>query len=198
MVYAEMTPNPSTMKFVANHLLARDGAVFDYTSENEAASSPLAQRLFSFPFVRSVFITQNFITVSKTDAIDWNDVMLELREYIGNYLNAGHPVFIENAQPAVPVPKEDTAAVHGLVDHNRPETPLEERIVEILDEYVRPAVEGDGGAIHFKSFSEGKLMVELKGSCSGCPSSTVTLKAGIQALFDRMLPEVREVVAEEA
>jgi len=196
IIYAEVTPNPATMKFVANHLIAYNGAVYDYASEGEAAASPLAQRLFSFPFIRSVFITQNFIAVTKTDAIEWDEVMLELREYISNYLNAGQPVFTETARSNAPG-HESPEGNQGLTDHMQPETPVEERIVEILDEYVRPAVEGDGGAIHFKSFTDGKLLVELKGACSGCPSSTVTLKAGIQALFDRMLPEVKEVVAEE-
>lgn len=195
MIYAEVTPNPSTMKFVANRLLAKNGGVYEFSSETDAKASPLAERLFSFPFVRGVFITQNFVTVTKIEGIEWTDVMLEMREYLSNYLNAGQPIFLESAQPQA---AEKEKVEQGLIDHFKPGTPTEERIVEILDEYVRPAVEGDGGAIHFKSFSNGTLLVELKGSCSGCPSSTVTLKAGIQALFERMLPEVKEVVAEEA
>lgn len=194
MIYGEVTPNPATLKFVANHTLADQGKVYDYGSEVEAGSSPFAQRLFSFPFVKRVFITQNFVTVTKTDGIEWDDVMLEMREYMSNYLNAGQPVFNESAESTATASEETE---DGLTDHRSPEGPIEERIIEILDDYVRPAVEGDGGAIHFKSFDEGKLSVVLKGACSGCPSSTVTLKAGIQALFERMLPEVKEVVAEE-
>lgn len=194
MIYGEVTPNPATLKFVANRLLAHPDRVYDYGSEAEATSSPLAQRLFSFPFVRRVFITQNFITLTKTDGVEWDDVMLEMREYLSNYLNAGQPVFTEHDEAGG---AEEESQDEGLIDHQTPEGPIEERIVEILDDYVRPAVEGDGGAIHFKSFDEGKLSVVLKGACSGCPSSTVTLKAGIQALFERMLPEVKEVVAEE-
>ena len=193
MIYAEMTPNPASMKFVANRILVDGDKTYEYQSADQAESSPLAQRLFSFPFVKAVFFAQNFITVTKSDdTIDWNDMIAELREYIANYLNAGHDIFLESA-----VADEESTEEGGITDHSMAETPTEERIVEILDDYVRPAVEGDGGAIHFKSFEGGTLKVVLKGSCSGCPSSTVTLKAGIQALFERMLPEVKEVVAEE-
>jgi len=193
MIYAEVTPNPATMKFVANHLLTDEGKVYEFDSEADASGAPLAARLFSFPFVQKVFIAQNFITLSKIDGIEWEDVMLELREYISNYLNAGQPVVTQAAESDQ---GDETAAVEET-SHAKTEGPLEERIVDILDEYVRPAVEGDGGAIHFKSFDEGTLNVVLKGACSGCPSSSLTLKSGIQALFDRMLPEVKEVVAEE-
>lgn len=194
MIYAEATPNPTTMKFVANHLLVKDGSVFEFKNEEEASASPLSQRLFSFPFVTGVFLAQNFITVNKQEGIEWDEVILELREYLSNYLNSGHPVLTESAiaSNVAEIDKD-----RGQTDHEAYSGPVEERIVELLDEYVRPAVEGDGGAIHFKSFDEGVLTVVLKGACNGCPSSTVTLKSGIQALFDRMLPEVKEVVAEE-
>ncbi|MEZ4721583.1 MAG: NifU family protein [Flavobacteriales bacterium] len=195
MIYAEVTPNPATMKFVSNHILAQNGAVYDFKSEADAKASPLAQRIFTFQFVNGVFIAQNFITVTKSEQVEWNDIMLEMREYLSNYLNAGQPVFVEGAQSTEAKPSQESHS--GQIDHNKANTPIEEQIVEILDDYVRPAVEGDGGAIHFQSYEDGKLTVVLKGACSGCPSSTVTLKAGIQALFDRMLPEVKEVVAEE-
>jgi Fe-S cluster biogenesis protein NfuA len=195
MIYAEVTPNPATMKFVANHILAENGAVFEFKSEAEASSSPLAQRLFSCPFVTGVFIAQNFLTISKMEGVEWDEVMLEIREYMSNYLNAGQPILTESAQSiALDAESDDDI---GQTDHVLADGPIEEQIVEILDDYVRPAVEGDGGAIHFKSFEEGRLTVVLKGACNGCPSSTVTLKSGIQALFDRMLPEVKEVIAEE-
>lgn len=193
MVYAEVTPNPLTMKFVANHVLVSDGQVFEFKDAASAQSSPFAQRLFTFPFVKGVFITQNFVTITKIEGIEWDDVMLELREYISNYLNAGQPILSESVESST-VPLEAS----GKAEHKVPEGPIEQQIIEILDDYVRPAVEGDGGAIHFESYNDGKLTVVLKGACSGCPSSTVTLKAGIQSLFDRMLPEVKEVVAEEA
>lgn len=194
MIYAEVTPNPATMKFVANHLLAQNGQVYEFTSEASASKAPLAQRLFSFPFIKSLFIAQNFITISKIDGIEWDEVMLELREYISNYLNSGHDIFLEGAESTN---DQKEAAETGMTDHAKAGTPVEEQIIDILDEYVRPAVEGDGGAIHFQSYEDGKLSVVLKGACSGCPSSTITLKAGIQALFERMLPDVKEVVAIE-
>ncbi|MDP4663057.1 MAG: NifU family protein [Salibacteraceae bacterium] len=193
MIYAEVTPNPATMKFVANHNLAQNGHVYEYTSEAAAKSAPLAQRLFTFPFTRGVFIAQNFVTITKMDGIEWDEIMLELREYISNFLNSGHDVFLPEAEAEA----NEAKAESGMTAHAKADTPIEEQIVDILDDYVRPAVEGDGGAIHFKSYADGKLTVVLKGSCSGCPSSTVTLKAGIQSLFERMLPEVKEVVAEE-
>lgn len=193
MIYAEITPNPDVMKFVSNHLLMENGNVLEITDPNESAASPLAEKLFSFPFIKSVFLAQNFISITKSDGIEWDDVMLELREYISNYLNAGYDV-VSGVESSIDSESDQSA---NADDHAQAESPTEERIVEILDEYVRPAVEGDGGAIHFKSFEDGKLNVLLKGACSGCPSSSVTLKAGIQALFEKMLPEVKEVVAEE-
>ncbi|NQV51736.1 MAG: NifU family protein [Flavobacteriales bacterium] len=193
MIYAEVTPNPATMKFVSNHMLVVNDAVYEFSNESDATHAPLAARLFSFPFLQKVFITQNFITLTKMDGVEWEDVMLELREYISNFLNAGHSVLDADATAA----SGEVREASGITDHSAAETPVEERIIEILDEYIRPAVEGDGGAIHFKSFEEGKLNVVLKGACSGCPSSSITLKAGIKALFERMLPEVKEVVAEE-
>jgi Fe-S cluster biogenesis protein NfuA len=195
MIYAEITPNPATMKFVANHVLAQQGRVYDFKSEAESAPSPLAERLFSFPFVSGVFIAQNFVSITKMEGVEWDEVMLELREYLSNYLNAGQPLFKESQ--IAQISEQQNERIEGQIDHKKAETAIEEQIVEILDDYVRPAVEGDGGAIHFKSYENGKLSVLLKGACSGCPSSSVTLKAGIQALFDRMLPEVKEVIAEE-
>ena len=194
MIYAEVTPNPATMKFVSNHVLALNGSIYEFNSEAEAKYAPFAQRLFSFPFVSKVFITQNFITLTKIEGLEWDDVMLELREYISNYLNAGQEIFLDGVDAKS---EEGAGESTGITDHSKANTPIEERIVEILDEYIRPAVEGDGGAIHFKSFEEGKLNVVLKGACSGCPSSSLTLKSGIKALFERMLPEVKEVIAEE-
>lgn len=199
-VYAEMTPNPNTMKYVANQLLVPGGLVFEFLNANECKNFPLAERLFTFPFVKAVFITNNFITVTKNQAVDWNDITMELREYITNYLVAGYPVY-ENLEGQKNTDEQDSqsiaddlSAYEGVLPSNE----KEERIFEILADYVQPAVENDGGAIHFKSYDEasGKLNVELKGSCNGCPSSTVTLKNGILSLFQQMMPEVKEVVSE--
>jgi NFU1 iron-sulfur cluster scaffold homolog, mitochondrial len=199
-VYAESTPNPATMKFVANKLLIEDGATVEYTSPQAAKASLLASQLFNFPFVAGVFIAGNFVTITKNNMAEWMDVTLDLREFIKDFLSSGKEVLSaplviggDHAGQATIV-----SPVDPVLNDSHPKTEIEHRIVELLEEYIRPAVEQDGGAIHFKSFENGTLKVVLRGACSGCPSSTVTLKAGIQGLFQRMLPEVKEVVAEEA
>lgn len=196
-VYAEMTPNPATMKFVADQLLIENGATVEYTDPDGPMDSPLAQRLFNFPFVSGIFVASNFITITKNDMVDWNDITIEVREYITQYLLSGQPVF--NKQPETTQHASSSETEDFIPLESTPANEQEEKIVNILEEYIRPAVEGDGGAIHFKSFEEeeGRLTVILRGACSGCPSSTITLKQGIQGLFQRMMPEVKEVVAEE-
>lgn len=197
-VYAEMTPNPATMKFVASKLLIDNGATVEYTDPDETSNSPMAARLFNFPFVSGVFIASNFVTVTKNDLVEWDDVTLELREFVTEYLKSGQSVF--NEKPSL-TQHETTDSQDGTADFvpldATPADEREEKIINILEEYIRPAVESDGGAIHFKSFNEGTLTVTLRGSCSGCPSSSITLKNGIQALFERMMPEVTAVEAEE-
>lgn len=199
-VYAESTPNPNSMKFVANKMLVDGGKIIEFTSPEETKHAPLAARIFNFPFVTGVFITSNFITVNKNDLVDWNDVVYELREFIKEYLNSGKPLFteefiqpnkIKSTNSESEIKKDSTASFHA-----EPKNDIEMKIVETLEEYVRPAVESDGGAIHFKSFENGIVTVVLRGSCSGCPSSTMTLKAGIEGLLKRMVPGVEEVVAE--
>jgi len=187
-VYGESTPNPSALKFVTNRMLLADGVV-EYLSRDEAVLSPLALVLFDFSGVRSVFITANFVTVTKEEGYDWYDLMPILREAIRGFLAAGERAFTADplsANAGIPPP----TGVSGEA--------IEDRIVGLLDEYVRPAVEQDGGAIRFKSFVDGVVTVQLKGSCSGCPSSAVTLKGGIENLLKKMIPEVTEVVAEDA
>lgn len=198
-IYAEMTPNPSTMKFVADILLIENGKTVEYTKIEDTENAPLAARLFSFPFVTEVFISSNFITISKNNSIDWQDVFGEIREYISNYLLTGHPIFTEEAGfSETDSSTNETSKIEGaIITHVQPTSEIELRIVEILEEYVRPAVENDGGAIHFSKYEPGKLTVVLKGACSGCPSSSQTLKNGIQGLFDQMMPEVKEIVALE-
>lgn len=198
-VYAESTPNPHTMKFVTNIMFVPNGGIVEINSVEEADKAPLAARLFTFPFVTGVFFTSNFVTIAKNDLVEWSDVFGELRDYLSNYLTTGHPIFDE--EPTLKVEQEEkkeaAPSAMSLTSHHEPQNDLEKRIVELLEEYVRPAVESDGGAIHFRKFEEGTLSVVLKGSCSGCPSSTVTLKNGIQGLFNQMMPEVKEVVAIE-
>ncbi len=171
------------MKFVANYMLLDDGISFDYPSQDQTENSPLAYELFNFEAVERVFIASNFVTVTKKEGIDWIEIQMILRDHIKSYLEQG--------KPAVQV----SFTQDPLFDENDSETV--KKIKGILDEYIRPAVEQDGGAIVFHSFQDGIVKVLLQGSCSGCPSSTVTLKAGIQNLLTRMLPnDVKEVQAE--
>ncbi|MDQ3047183.1 MAG: NifU family protein [Bacteroidota bacterium] len=196
IIYAESTPNPSSMKFVANQLLLTEGATAQYLSKAETKGAPIAAKLFEFPFVKAVFMAANFITVTKTDNVQWEDITLKLRDYIRNYITEGNPIVTELPKAEVAVDNSFQTTKEVFTEHTAPATELEVKIVEILEQYIRPAVEGDGGSITFKSFKEGVVTVQLRGSCSGCPSSTITLKAGIEGLLKRMVPEVTEVVSE--
>jgi Fe-S cluster biogenesis protein NfuA len=196
IIYAESTPNPASMKFVANELLLSEGATAQYLSKGETKGAPLAAKLFEFPFVKSVFFASNFITVLKTDQVQWEDITMELRDFIRTYLNEGKPVITELPQTEIAVDNTFTKTKQVFTEHTAPVTEIEVKIVEILEQYIRPAVEGDGGSITFKGFADGIVTVQLRGSCSGCPSSTITLKAGIEGLLKRMIPEVKEVVSE--
>jgi Fe-S cluster biogenesis protein NfuA len=185
-IYTEMTPNPETMKFVANKLLY-PGKIIDFPDVESAKPSPLAIELFGFPFVKSVFIASNFVTLTKTPDTDWDDVIPSIRQFLKEYLEEGKPVINEDE---IVVRKAEGNAIAADDDD------VVKRIKELLENYVKPAVEMDGGAIQFKSYHEGVVNLMLQGSCSGCPSSMITLKAGIEGMMKRMIPEVREVVAE--
>ena len=191
-VYTEMTPNPTTMKFVANKYLLATGDSVEFSNKNETKGfSPLADELFNFPFVKNVFIAANFITITKTDNVPWDFITMELREFIKGWIATGGEILIQ-----MPTQKQQVVEnVEGkpLKDFNP--TEYDDPIRALLDEYVRPAVENDGGAIDFLGFEDGKVTVVLKGSCAGCPSSTATLKGGIENLLKQHLPEVQEVVA---
>jgi Fe-S cluster biogenesis protein NfuA len=187
-IYTEMTPNPETMKFVANKLLY-PGKSLDVAEEALATASPLAKELFSFPFIKSVFIASNFVTLTKTnDTEDWQDVIPTIKTFLKEYLEAGGVVV--NDDEVAKMKQEATNVVSADDDD------VVKRVKELLENYVKPAVEMDGGAIQFKSYKEGIVNLMLQGSCSGCPSSMVTLKAGIEGMMKRMIPEVKEVVAE--
>lgn len=196
--YAEMTPNPNTMKFVSNRWLVLNGKSYEFLATQRIGSpSPLAEKLFNFPFVNGVFISANYVTITKSDAIEWQDIMMELRDFISSFMNTENATVInqdfldqETAEDTQPTGNKtnDTISTKDLSD-------FELKIVEILEEYIKPAVENDGGAIEFDSYVDGVVKVILKGSCSGCPSSTITLKHGIESLLKSMLPEVKEVVA---
>jgi len=187
-IYTEMTPNPETMKFVANKLLY-PGKSIDFPDVESAKASPLATELFGFPFVKAIFIASNFVTLTKTsDTADWADVIPSIRQFLKEYLEEGKPII--NEEEVAAMKKDSTNMV--LADDDD----VVKRIKELLDNYVRPAVEMDGGAIQFKSYEDGVVSLMMQGSCSGCPSSMITLKAGIEGMMKRMIPEVKEVVAE--
>lgn len=186
-IYTEMTPNPETMKFVANKLLY-PGKSIDFPDVQSATASPLANELFGFPFIKSVFIASNFVTLTKTFETDWQDVIPAIRQFLKEYLEEGKEVINEN----VVVSSQQTEG--NAIDVN--DDDVVKRIKELLENYVKPAVEMDGGAIQFRSYDEGVVSLMLQGSCSGCPSSMITLKAGIEGMMKRMIPEVKEVVAE--
>ena len=186
-IYFESNPNPNTLKFVVNFMLVPEGTNFDYPSPERATNSELAQELFTFPFVKGVFVMSNFITVSKDAETEWDEVRDGIKEHIKAYLESGK-LAVNLSQPYAEPKQKDAAPKPPVSD-------LDENIKGILDEYIRPAVEQDGGAIDFHSFEDGKVKVVLQGACSGCPSSTLTLKAGIENLLKRMVPEVKEVEA---
>ena len=186
-IYTEMTPNPETMKFVANKLLY-PGKSIDFAEESLATPSPLAKELFGFPFVKGVFIASNFVTLTKTaETEDQQDVIPAIKQFLKDYLENGG-VVVNEEELAQMQPTGNT--VHADDDD------IVKRVKEFLENYVKPAVEMDGGAIQFKSYEDGVVNLMLQGSCSGCPSSMITLKAGIEGMMKRMIPEVKEVVAE--
>ncbi len=187
-IYTEMTPNPETMKFVANKLLY-PGKSIDFPDAESAKPSPLATELFGFPFVKAIFIASNFVTLTKTsDTEDWSDVIPSIRQFLKEYLEDGKPVVNEEEVATM----KQTSSNEVAADDDD----VVKRIKELLDNYVRPAVEMDGGAIQFKSYEAGTVNLAMHGSCSGCPSSMITLKAGIEGMMKRMIPEVKEVVAQ--
>jgi len=186
-IYTEMTPNPVTMKFVLNFLLIdEEGESIEFRTKEKAAISPLATKIFELPYVKGVFITSNFITVTKNESFEWFEIIPEIKELIKAKLALKEPLLIGKL-----IAEESELAVNISGD-------IEQKIISILDEYIRPAVEGDGGAIHFKSFENGTVTVMLKGSCHGCPSTNTTLKMGVQNMLREMLPEVKNVITETA
>lgn len=180
-IYLESNPNPNSLKFVVNEMLVPEGMSFDFPNVESTDQAPLAKELFSYPFVDRVFYMSNFITVTKKENVEWIEVQHILKDHIKKFLESGKFI-IEVNEPDEIVAEEDTETV--------------KKIKTILEEYIRPAVEQDGGAITYHSFKEGVVKVKLQGSCSGCPSSMVTLKAGIENLFTRMMPgEIKAVEA---
>lgn len=193
-LYAELTPNPNTMKFVADRIIFSSNNPVEYKTQSEAkGSSQLALELFNFPFVNAVFIAKNFVTITKSPDLSWDFITFELREFVRQYLIKTEFV-VENP----PQDEEVAQKVEAAPKKARVVEPSEydTAIKNILFEMVKPAVESDGGAIDFVSFKDGVVTVELRGSCSGCPSSTITLKKGIERILTSELPAVKEVVAQ--
>ena len=184
-IYTESNPNPNSMKFVANFMLVEEGKSYDFPDRQSAIAAPLAFNLFeNFSFVDRVFYMNNFVTVTKSDEVDWSDARLLISNYIKYHLEQDEPLIESNRKvEEKPATGEDGEIVSKIKD--------------VLDEYIKPAVEMDGGAITFDSYNDGVVKVLLQGSCSGCPSSTITLKAGIESLLKRAIPEIQSVEAAE-
>jgi Fe-S cluster biogenesis protein NfuA len=182
-IYAESTPNPAAMKFVANKNLVT--STFEYASIDEAEQSPIATALFNFPFVKNVFIHENYISITKYDIAEWNDITMELREFIKNHIENGKDIVLADA----PEIRANSEAAKAENFENLSDT--SKQIVNILEEYVKPAVVSDGGNIEFESYNEESKVVKviLQGACSGCPSSTYTLKTGIENMLQQMLKD---------
>lgn len=192
LLYTEQTPNPESLKFVTNRMLFNGTAEF---KEEEFARewSELAAALYDFPYVNKVYIANNYVTLTKEFNYSWEDVKLKLKEFIKAYLQDDKPIIKEGFAEEI----DRIDAERGVsYEYSKADAETVRQIKELIDTYVKPAVEMDGGNIEFKSYNEGIVTVIMQGSCSGCPSSTVTLKSGIESMLKRMMPQVKEVVQE--
>lgn len=192
LLYTEQTPNPESLKFVTNRMLYRGTA--DFREEDLAREwSPIGTALFDLPYVKGVYISNNFVTVTKEFNYAWEDIMLKLKEFIKAYVQEDKMIIKDGFTEAMDAIEAERGASY---EYSEDDAEIVTKIKELIDTYVKPAVEMDGGNIEFKHFKEGVVTVILQGSCSGCPSSTVTLKSGIEGMLKRMLPQVKEVVSE--
>ena len=185
-IYGESTPNPSVMKFVANKKLVSESV--EFKNIDEAKHSPFAQKLFHFAYVKDVFMSENYVSITKFDIKSWDEVMMEIREFVRTFIENGNTI-IEH-YPSKDTNKKSTSPGN--------KNPLDDQIISILDEYIKPAVTSDGGNIQFDSYDPSKKSVQviLQGACSGCPSSTLTLKNGIENMLKEMMPgKIENVVA---
>ena len=192
-IYAESTPNPEVMKFVSNRMLSDKS--LEILTASEGKNIPLVNEIFKLPFVKSVFISSNFVSVTKTENVEWQTIALQLRIYIADYLNS---IEIINHTESISITKieESESTSEGETEDKKEFEGTEKEIADLLDEYIRPAVEGDGGSITLHSFQDGIVSVTLSGACNGCPSSTVTLKQGIEGLLKQKIGDkIKEVVA---
>ena len=185
-VYAETTPNPSVMRFVANKKLVI--APTEFKNIDATANAPIARELFNFPFVKEVFIDENYISINKYDVADWNEISMELREFITKYIQAGKDIVLkETLKTASDTENGEEQTNSKALNENL--DPVSKQVIDILEEYIKPAVASDGGNIMFDSYNEETKTVKviLQGACSGCPSSTATLKNGIETMMRDML-----------
>tara|TARA_R100001369_G_scaffold954_1_gene2997 strand:- start:18191 stop:19123 length:933 start_codon:yes stop_codon:yes gene_type:complete len=185
-VYAETTPNPSVMRFVANKKLVI--APTEFKNIDATKNAPIARELFNFPFVKEVFIDENYISINKYDVAEWNDIAMELREFITKYIQAGKDIVLKESLKSVPDNSISTEQANVSVSKENLD-PVSQQVIDILEEYIKPAVASDGGNIMFDSYNEETKTVKviLQGACSGCPSSTATLKNGIETMMRDML-----------
>jgi Fe-S cluster biogenesis protein NfuA len=186
-IYTESTPNPETLKFVTSKFILK-GAVVEFKNKELAAESPIALMLFEMPFVQSVFIAGHVITITKKAEYEWFEISPEVKQSLRTFLQSEKLPFTQAFFDMQPGASSATPSEERTVDA---------QIVDLLEKYVKPAVENDGGHIAFKSFKDGVVTLAMQGSCSGCPSASITLKSGIEGLLKRMVPEVQEVVAYE-
>jgi len=182
-IYSESTPNPSVLKFVANKKLVLSG--HEFKSIDDTKEAPLAEKLFHFPFVKEVYIDENYISINKYDMADWNEITLEIREFLREYLEQGKEVLTANATSSKQAIEKQADIDFEKLDD------VSKNIVNIIEEYIKPAVASDGGNILFDSYNPDSKVVKviLQGACSGCPSSTFTLKNGIENMLKEMLKD---------
>ena len=186
-VYAEVTPNPSVLKFVANKKLVDTD--FEFKNIEEAQNSPLAIELYNFPFVKEIFISENYVSITKFDIVEWSDITVEIRSFIKQFIADGKTITIQTEKETT---QQNSPSITGDLDD------ISKQIISILDEYIKPAVAADGGNILFQSYEEDTQIVNvvLQGACSGCPSSTITLKNGIENMLKQLIPgKIEGVVA---
>ena len=195
--YMEATPNPNALKFVSSRQLLVSGAIAEYSKPPKSHEAPLVYELFKFPAVQRVLVSSHFITLTKTDGLDWYEIQSELRAFLTQYCNAQKPLINQLPSQDMPQDSGHSKSVTVNTQHVSPSNEIEAQIIEVLEQYIRPAVEQDGGLITFKSLQNGVVTVQMRGSCSGCPSSTQTLKAGIEGVLKRVLPQhVQQVISE--
>ena len=193
-IYVESTPNPEVMKFVSNRMLADKS--LEVLDASQAKNIPLANELFKFPFIKSVFISSNFVSINKTENVNWDDIALQLRLYISDYLNS---IEIMNHTDNIQSDPIEKIQENSKVTNDKKEFNGDEKeIADILDNYIRPAVESDGGAITLHSYKDGVVSVNLSGACNGCPSATITLKQGIEEILKQKLGDkIKEVISND-